>query len=217
MDALSGEVAATAYAYGGAPLLSRLLDLLLSGHTLLWRAMTHIGRLALVKVPYHNEIDLVGRIAFRELDYAGVPDGLPLDPSDALAEMADQIPGPTPEFEGEPYDLVTQMPQFDWPAVVISGQRDLTTPPPVAERIADLIPDAVLVRLATAAHSTLDTREAAALRIVKAVVRGQSESLPALADELDAMPGNQSVRLLVWAIGVAAALEARLPGRTATS
>ncbi|BBZ32377.1 alpha/beta hydrolase [Mycolicibacterium confluentis] len=217
MDALSGEVAATVYAYGGAPLLSRLLDLLLTGHTLLWRAMTQIGRLSLLKVPYHNEIDLVGRIAFRELDYAGVPDGLPLDPSDALLEMADQIPGPTPEFEGEPYDLVAEMPRFDWPTVVVSGQRDLTTPPPVAERVAALIPGAVLVPLATAAHSALDSREAAALRIVRALVHGRAEGLPAVADELDALPGNQSVRLLVWAVSVAAALEARLPGRTPTS
>jgi proline iminopeptidase len=214
MDAMSGEVAATAYAYGGAELLSRLVDLLLDGHTLLWRAMSQIGRLTLLKVPYHHEADLVGRIAFRELDYAGVPDGLPFDPSDALAEMADQIPGPRPEFEGEPYDLVAEMPRFDWPTVVISGQRDLTTPPPVAERVAGLIPGAVLVRLATAAHSALDSREAAALRIVKALVRGQQESLPGQADDLDALPNNQSVRLLVWAVSVAAALEARLPRRS---
>ena len=39
---------------------------------------------------------------------------------------------------------------------------------------------AVLVPLATAAHSALDSREAAALRIVKAVVHGRAEGLPAL-------------------------------------
>lgn len=211
-DALSGEVAATAYAFGGAPLLSRLLDLLLSGHTLLWRAMTQIGRLSLRKIPYHNEVDLVGRIAFRELDYAGEPDGLPLDPAEALVRVAEQIPGPRPVFEGEPYDLVAEMPRFGWPTLVISGQRDLTTPPAVAQRVADLIPGAVLLRLPTAAHSILDTRETAALRIARSVVDGDIDGLPAEADELDGLPGNTSVRLLVSLIEAAAVVEKRIPG-----
>lgn len=211
-DDLSGEVAATAYAYGGMPLLNQLLDLLLSGRTLLWRTMSTLGRMTLRKVPYHNEVDLVGRIAFRELDYAGVPDGLPLDPSEALLEMVDQIPGPKPEFEGEPFDLVDAMPGFDWPTVVISGQRDLTTPPAVAERIASLVPGAVLVRLPTAAHSALDTRERAALQIARAVTHNAGSSLPERAAELDALPGNPSIRLLVRTIEAAAAVERLLPG-----
>ena len=73
------------------------------------------------------------------------------------------------EFDTEPYDLVAEMPKFAWPTVVISGGRDLTTPPAVAHRIASLVPDAVLVELPTAGHSVLDTRERAALEIVKAV------------------------------------------------
>ncbi len=211
-DSLSGEVAATAYAIGGLPLLSRLLDLLLAGHTLLWRAMTQLGTLSLRNIPYHNEVDLVGRIAFRELDYAGQPDGLPLDPSEALLKVADQIPGPTPAFEGEPYDLVAEMPRFDWHTVVVSGQRDLTTPPAVAARVAELIPDAVLVELRTAAHSILDTREAAALQIIRSVVDGHAGELASRAGELDDMPGNASVRLLVAFIEAAAAVEKRVPG-----
>ncbi len=211
LTASSAAVAAYAYAYGGAPLLDRLLDLLLSGHTLLWRSMTQIGKMTLRKVPFHNEIDLVGRIAFRELDYAGEPDGLPLDPSATLLAMADQIPGLKPDFEGEPYDLVTEMRRFSWPTVVISGQRDLTTPPKLAEEIAQLIPDAVLVRLPTAAHSILDTREPAALRIAHSVVHGTIADLPERAEELDAMPGNASVRLAVSAVAAAAALENVIP------
>ncbi len=61
------------------------------------------------------------------------------------------------------------MPKFTWPTVVISGGRDLTTPPAVAERIAGLMPGAVLVRLPTTGHSVLDTKERAALRIAAAV------------------------------------------------
>ena len=209
-DSLYGQVAATAYEYGGPPLLGRLLELRLSGHTLLWRAMRHVAKRSMRNIPYRNEVDLVNRIAFRELDYAGEPDGLPLDPAEALRTVAGG--GPIPDFEGEPYDLVAEMPRFDWPTVVISGQRDMTTPPAVAERIAALIPGAVLVKLRTAAHSALDTRESAALRIARSVVDGRAGDLPARADELDALPGNPVVRLMVWLITVSAALERMVPG-----
>jgi len=122
------------------------------------------------------------------------------------------MPGPKPAFEGEPYDLVAEMPGFDWPTVIISGQRDLTTPPAVAERIADLIPGAVLVKMPTAAHSILDTRETAALRIVSAIYDGAAAELPSRAAELDSLPGNASVRLLVSLIEVAATVEKMIPG-----
>ena len=72
--------------------MDRQLDLLLNGRTLLWRALAQIGKLTTRKAPYRNEFDLVGRIAFRELDYVGEPDGLPLDPSAAMLQMATRYP-----------------------------------------------------------------------------------------------------------------------------
>ena len=69
------------------------------------------------------------------------------------------------------------MPKFDWPTVVISGGRDLVTPRAVAERIASLVPNAVLVKLPTLAHSALDFREPAALAIAGAVCRGELDGL----------------------------------------
>jgi hypothetical protein len=96
--------------------------------------------------------------------------------------------------------------------VVVSGGRDLTTPPEVARRIADLIPDAALLELPTAGHSILDTREHAALRICEAVQAGQSHDLPSRSTELDALPANLTVRLLVRAITVAARAESAVPG-----
>jgi proline iminopeptidase len=227
MTPAAGQAATVMYEFGGAELLDRQLDLLLSGRTVLWRAIDQIGKLTTRKVPYRNEIDLVGRIAFRELDYVGEPDGLPLDPSEVLQDMAQQIAGPTPAFEAEPYDLIAEMPRFTWPTVVISGGRDLTTPPAVAERVSSLIPVSVLVRLPTAAHSALDTRERAALQIAKAVTDGDITGLPTRGEELDTLPGNTAVRLLVSAIAAAAAIESAvpkslkdlpgLPGRPATS
>jgi proline iminopeptidase len=213
MTPAAGQAATVLYNFGGAELLDRQLDLLLSGRTLLWRAIDQIGKLTARKAPYRNEVDLVGRIAFRELDYVGEPDGLPLDPSEVLQEMAQQIAGPTPAFESEPYDLVAEMPRFSWPVAVISGGRDLTTPPAVAERVTELIPGSALVRLRTAGHSALDTRERAALEIAKAVINGDTTELPARGDELDALPGNTAVRLLVSAIAAATAIESAVPRR----
>lgn len=209
----AAHIATMSYGIGGVRLLDRQLDLLLSGHTLLWRAMGRANRVAARKVPYRNETDLVGRIAFRELDYIGEPDGLPLDPSEAMRQMADQMPGPTPDFESEPYDLVREMPRFDWPTVVISGGRDLTTPPAVAREVASLIPGATLVRLPTAGHSVLDTRERAALRIARAVARGDIARLPSQAAELDELPVNPALRLLFSWVGAAASVERALPLR----
>ena len=152
------------------------------------------------KAPYRHEPDLVGRIGFRELNYGAVPDGKPLDPAVAFREFATQ----PMEFEAEPYDLTAEMPKFSWPTVVISGGRDLITPRAVAQEIVSLIPDSVLVELATAGHSAIDVRERAALDIVKAVYDGETSRLPARAKELDAKPGGLGIRLLVGAIGAAA-------------
>jgi hypothetical protein len=103
------------------------------------------------------------------------------------------------------------MPKFTWTTVVISGGRDLITPPVVARRIASLVPDAVLVDLATAGHSAIDLRERAALDVIKAVYDGTSSSLPARAKELDSTPGGLGVRLLIWGIVAAAAVEKAVP------
>ena len=205
----AGQLAAALYGWGGPALLDRQLDLLMSGRRGLWTVLeTGARRLIARKAPYRNEPDLVMRIGFRELNYGGVPDGEPLDPAAAYRDFAsDPV-----EFEAEPYDLAVEMPNFRWPTVVVSGGRDLTTPPAVAERIASLVPGAVLVRLATAGHSALDSRERAALQIAKAVADGEIDALGARAAELDALPGGPAVRLMLAALGVAAAVEGRLPG-----
>jgi proline iminopeptidase len=211
LTATSVEVASTVYGYGGIDLLERQLDLLLRGRTIVWQGVELMSLLPLRKVPYHNEIDLAGRIAFRELDYVGQPDGLPLDPSESMLLMRDQIAGATPEFESEPYDLVAEMPRFDWPTVVLSGGRDLITPVALAERIAALIPDAVLVRLPTAPHSVLDFREPVATEVIAALRGGRWRELADRATELDSQSSGLPQRLLTSALTAAAVLEGLLP------
>ena len=205
MTAAATQVVATVYGYGGATLLDRQLDLLLDDRRVLWWALSRFATLS--NLPYRYEEDLVSRIAFRELDYAAEPDGLPLDPAVAERESRTQ----TATFEDEPYDLPAEMPNFTWPTAVISGGRDLITPAPVAQRVASLIPDAQLLKLPTMAHSALDFREPAALAIAGAVSRGEFEGLAAQAPALDALPPRPSVRLLWKAIELAAIAEGALP------
>jgi proline iminopeptidase len=207
MTASAGQVAAAVYGYGGASLLDRQLDLLLDGRSMLWRGLSWFTTMVNHTAPYRYEVDLVGRIAFRELDYAAEPDGLPLDPAVAIRETGAE----TAPFEAEPYDLVAEMPKFDWPVVVISGGRDLITPPAVAERVASLLPNAVLLMLPTMAHSAIDFREPAALVIATAVCRGELDGLAEKAAALDALPARRGVRLLWKAIDLVATAEAVLP------
>jgi proline iminopeptidase len=204
----AAQIAAVVYGLGGAQLLDRQLDLLLRDRRWVWNALRGSARaLFQSKAPYRNEADLVGRIGFRELNYGGVPDGKPLDPALAVREFGSDAV----DFEAEPYDLVLEMPEFAWPTAVVSGARDLMTPPSVAERIASLIPGAVLVRLPTAGHSALDSRERAALAIARAVRDGQIEQLTSRAAQLDALPGTPTIRLLVGALKAAAVVEAAIP------
>ena len=209
-------IAAAVYGIGGPDLLSRHLDLLLNGRRLLWTAMRGLVlTVARRKVPFRNEADLVGLIGFRELNFVGTPDGLPLDTT--LTWRG--VPGADTPFENEPFDLVSEMPGFDWPTVVVSGGRDLITPAAVAERITGLLPSATLVRLPTAAHSMLDTREDAAVRIITETAGGRPETLSARGEELDALPPGTSARLIQTALTVAAPVAAVLPrtGRPVTS
>jgi pimeloyl-ACP methyl ester carboxylesterase len=204
----AAQLAAAVYGLAGPAVLRRQLDLLLAGRYWLWSGLGQGAKFMFArKAPYHHEPDLVGRIGYRELNYGAVPDGKPLDPAVAFREFATD----TTEFEAEPFDLESAMPKFGWPTVVISGGRDLITPPTVAHRIASLIPDAVLVSLATAGHSAIDLRERAALDVVTALYAGEGDDLPRRAATLDSTPGGLGVRILVWGIAAAAVVESVVP------
>lgn len=202
------QLAIAVYGFAGPALLRRQLDLLLTGRRWVWSGMNWVSRFVLErKAPYRHEPDLVGRIAYRELNYGADPDGKPLDPAAAYRETAET----TTDFEAEPYDLAAEMPVFGWPTVVVSGGRDLITPPTVARRVTSLISNAVLVELPTAGHSIVDLRERAALDIVAAVYDGTAANLPARSATLDSTPAGLGVRALIWGLHAAATLESALP------
>lgn len=201
-------IAAAVYGIGGPDLLGRHLASVLDGRRLIWTMMRRITVTAGRRnVPFHSEADLVGPIGFRELNFAGTPDGQPLDTT--LTWRG--VPAAGTAFEAEPFDLIAQMPEFRWPTVIVSGGRDLITPGAVADRITELVPEPTLVRLPGAAHSVLDTRADAALRILAEVAGDRARLLPALAGELDALPAGIAVRTMETALRAAARLAAELP------
>ena len=67
------------------------------------------------------------------------------------------------------------------------------------------------MRLATAGHSVLDSREPAALQIARAFSDNRIDSLPVRAAALDALPGRPPIRLMMAAIGAAAVVESIVP------
>lgn len=204
----AAQLAAGMYGLVGPDVLHRQLDLLLTGRDWLWGALGQSAKVFLEnKTPYHHEPDLVERIGYRELNYGATPDGRPLDPALPLREMATG----DVEFEAEPFDLIAEMPKFTWPTVVISGGRDLITPPAVARRIADLIPDSVLVELPGLGHSLIDMKERAALDVVEAVYDERTAELPDRAGQLGSAPAVLGVRLLSWAIGLGTTAESVVP------
>ncbi|TWF94376.1 hypothetical protein [Saccharopolyspora dendranthemae] len=79
---------------------------------------------------------------------------------------------------------------------MISGERDLRTPRVIAERLVDLLPDAVLVPLTGMGHSALDTHRLAGLHVAHAVTEGTHAALPDRADRLATLPRRGASRVL---------------------
>ena len=201
-------IVAAVYGIAGPEALGRHLDALLDRRRLLWTAMRRLYLTAARrKVPFHTETDLVGPMGFRELNFAGSPDGQPLDTT--LTWRG--VPGADTPFEGEPFDLAAEMREFHWPTVVISGGRDLITPPAVADRIVGLLPAPTWVRLPTAAHSMLDTRQDAALRIISEVAGGRAGALSSQGEALDGLPAVAPVRVMAAGLSALPRLSAVLP------
>lgn len=186
MDALSNVVQVT-YEFAGPEILERLLRARLEGRLgWLWDRLGHLGAAEIEGpgVPFFMEPGPVSGIAYRQLGYGLPPDGGPLDPQLTFAEAARRQPA----YAGEPFDLVAEVPRYPGPTVVVSGDRDLRTPRPIAERIVELARHGVLVPLPASGHSALDTHQLALLHVIHATVKNRTDRLPGLADRLAALP-----------------------------
>ncbi|MEX5236186.1 alpha/beta hydrolase [Kocuria arenosa] len=181
------------YEFTSDQLLERYLDhLIVDRAPGTGRLLETLGSKELtVDIPFVMETSLVGRIAFRELNFGPAPDGMIFDPALEVIAAADRFP----PFEGEPFDLPAAMPGFDWPVAVVSGDRDLRTPRPVATRAAGLLPEAVLVPVPGMGHSALDTHPALLRAVATSVRDARSRELAARAGELARLPreGGSSV------------------------
>lgn len=162
---------------------------------------------SIVGIPGIYEFDLAGAIGFRELDYGSPPDGLPFDPALTYAPLAPWFP----PFAGEPFDLPAQVPTFSWPLVVLSGSRDLRTPPDIAARLVRSTPHATHVHI-TNGHSALDTHPLALLNAIRCLVTGRQETLPQIEPALDRLPKRGLAARLPQLLATALRVE-RLLGR----
>lgn len=185
------HVVQVVYEFAGAEVLVRLLTARLAGRLgMLWDNLARLGtgEIAGTGVRYLMEPDLVAGIAYGQLGYGLPPDGGPLDPQLLFAAVA----GEQPPFRGEPVDLREKVPDYPWPVVVISGERDLRTPPPVARRLADLAPRSRFIPIARMGHSALDVHRRAMLTVCEAVLRGTLDQVLAHPGALAALPRRGS-------------------------
>lgn len=207
----ASHVVQVVYEFAGPSVLERLLAARLVGRAQrTWRRVAELGsgEIEDTGTRFIMEPDLVAGITHGQLGYGAAPDGLPLDPQAFFALRA----ADPPSFSGEPVHLLVELPRFFWPTAVISGERDLRTPRPIAQRIVDLVPDSVLVPVAALAHSALDTHQLAALNVAQLMTGDALERLPQLAPRIAALPGKGASGKLGHVIQGALALDLALPG-----
>lgn len=186
------QVVATVYEFCGPEVLERLLRARARGRlSRLWDLLAQLGTAEIgtaesagTTFPFVLEPDLVEGIAYGELGYALPPDGGPLDPQLLFAPIAHRVP----PFRGEPVDLRTEAPRYGFPTLVLSGDRDLRTPRPIARALAELAPRGMLLELARTGHSVLDTHQEALLEIMALAASGQIEQAPDRAAALADLP-----------------------------
>lgn len=149
--------------FGGPEAVASMLALRERGKgARVWEWIRRLGAADVMQSrPFLMEFDLVGRIAFTELNYGAPHDPAhgPLATDETFADLASRFP----PFEAEQCDIRGTLPSFDWPTLVISGDRDIRTPRTTAEEIVASAPHAVLVPVRDHGHSALDTAQQVAL------------------------------------------------------
>lgn len=192
--------------FGGPPVVSRYLTLLEGGRGGNFsRWSSRLGKSEVERVvPFQMEFDLVGEIAFRELDYGGDSVELRRSPL-ALASQFDALAHRFTAFKAPAVELAAALPGFSWPTIVVTGDRDIRTPRSAAERIASLVPGAALLAVQDHGHSALDTQQALAMRIMVAVATGLADPGGIAARLPEVCRGRRGIAARVVAARLAAA------------
>lgn len=210
----ASDVARIVYEFAGPDTLTDLVRARSRGSAArTWRWVAGLGSRETEQVtPFIMEFDLVGHLAVRELGYAPDPDGGPFDPATRFAGIGDRFGS----FTGEPLDLAAYRPEFSWPVAVLSGDRDLRTPPPVARQVTGQLPDGALLCLPASGHSALDTHSTAALVAIAAVRDGTHHALASTPRALAAVRRTGASRHLGSLLRAGLKTELALPGGAAS-
>lgn len=191
---------------GGPGLVASMLDLLEHGKgARVWSWLQGLGSSDVMRSrPFLMEFDLVARCAFAELGYGlpHDPDIGPLSSDTSYVGLADQFP----LFESESVDVRAALADFDWPLLVLSGDRDIRTPRFVADHVTAMAPHAVLVPIEQHGHSALDTAQPLALRAIH-----HSASTAPASHDLKGLRASRSMisRLIALRLGFARMLPKR--------
>lgn len=199
-----GAAVSVLFDAGGPELTEQYLDQLVVGRAVLTRALLSAiteGDDVPAGLAHVYEPDLVAPIAYGELNYASPTDGGIFDPGHVLGFPE------APPFTGESLDLPADLARIDLPAVVISGDRDLQTPRPIAEAAARALPQGILLRVPGHGHSALDSRPRLLIAVLRALARGEQDRLPHRIRGLAAHSGLSSTTRLA-PLGLRAVLAA---------
>lgn len=180
------DVVRAAYEFGGYELLEPLLRQR-THHRIspTWSVLRSYAARdeSIVRIPGYYEFGIAGAIGFRELNYGAQPDGQPLDPALTYAALAPKFPA----FAGEPYNLPEETQRFTWPLAVLSGSRDIRTPPVIAQRVVEAAQNAVHIEIENG-HSALETHPAPLLNIMRQMTCDGAARLPEMANRLNLLP-----------------------------
>lgn len=183
----------TLHESGGPEAVASMLDLLERGRgRRTWRWIEKLGSAEVMQSrPFMMEFDLVARIAFTELNYGAPHDAAlgPLRSDTAYGELSERYP----PFAGEPFDLRAALPTFDWPVLVLSGDRDVRTPRSVAQDVADAAPRAELVPVTDHGHSALDNAQPVAIHAMSRMVDRLGSERPQSGEGVDELVAGPSV------------------------
>ncbi|MDR0593146.1 MAG: alpha/beta hydrolase [Bifidobacteriaceae bacterium] len=187
---------------GGPGLVASMLNLLEKGKgARVWSWLNRLGASdVMASRPFLMEFDLVARSAFAELGY-GVPHDPALGPlrgDELFVGMADRFP----PFESESVDIRCALARFDWPVLVLSGDRDVRTPRTVADQVMANAPDAILVLIERHGHSALDTAQRLAINAIRHLANMQNTSTRPDPAELRA-PRSMIARLISLRLALA--------------